>query len=257
MKESGYDDYTRLEVIKLGVEAYERQVQRENDGTCPMYRPKGYEKASREKKKLRNKMSWSKPHDSVIFCPPTPNSVLAKKLGEVVQETKQNSGVDIKVVERAGLKMRSLMPGLKKQDKCSRDDCLIHANGGRGPCNKPGVVYRGQCITCKESGTSAIYIGESSRSGYKRGREHLAAMRNPGRYQSNAFSKHIREVHGGNPDSTKFKMDIIRSYDKPLERQVREGVEIFNNRCDIVMNSKLDYFQPGLRRVTFSDMFDE
>lgn len=257
MKESGYDDYTRLEIIRLGVEAYERQVQRENDGICPLYRPKGYEKAKREKKKLRNKMSWSKPHDSVVFCPPTPNSVLAKKLGEVVQEAKQNGGVDIKIVERAGVKMRSLMPGLKTQDKCNREHCLVHTNGGRGPCNKPGVVYRGQCVTCQERGISAIYIGESSGSGYKRGREHLTAIRNPGKYQSNGFSKHIREVHGGNPDSAKFKMDIIRSYDKPLERQVREGVEIFNNKCDVIMNSKLDYFQPGLRRVTFRDIFDD
>ena len=43
----------------------------------------------------------------------------------------------------------------------------------------------------------------------------------------------------------------------PLERQVREGVEIVRAEADVVLNSRLDYFQPGIRRVTFGDVYDD
>ena len=122
--------------------------------------------------------------------------------------------------------------------------------------NKEGVVYRGQCITCKKKGITATYIGESGRSGYVRGKQHMAAIRDPDRHQNNAFSKHIREYHNGQSE-VQFKVDIVKSYNKPLERQVREGVEIYNNTANIVMNSKLDYFQPGLRRLDFSSLFED
>jgi hypothetical protein len=76
-------------------------------------------------------MSWSKPYDSVLFCPPTPKGILAKRLREVVGMKRQN-GINIKVVERAGIKIRSIMPGLKEQDNCGRHDCIIHVNRGKG-----------------------------------------------------------------------------------------------------------------------------
>ena len=256
MKESGYDANMRLDVIKLGIGAYEKQIERENEGICPLYRPKGYDKASREKKKSRTKMSWSKPYDSVLFCPPTPKGMLAKGLKEVIRKERQNGGINIKVVERAGVKIRSMLPGLKEQNDCERQDCVIHANGGKGQCNREGIVYRGQCVTCKEAGKQSIYIGESGRSGYVRGKQHKAAMNNPNRHQNNAFGKHIMEVHEGGTD-VQFKVDVIRSYKKPLERQVREGVEIYNIDADIVMNSKIDYFQPGLRRLGFNNLFED
>jgi uncharacterized coiled-coil DUF342 family protein len=52
----------------------------------------------------------------------------------------------------------------------------------------------------------------------------MAAIREPDKHQNNAFSKHIQEHHEGQTE-VQFKVDIIRSYNKPLERQVRERVE--------------------------------
>ncbi len=75
-------------------------------------------------------MSWNKPYDTVLFCPPTPKGILVKKLREIVELTNQNSGINIKVVERAGKKIRSIMPGL--------------------------VVYRGRCITCEKRGKTSV-----------------------------------------------------------------------------------------------------
>ena len=53
------------------------------------------------------------------------------------------------------------------------------------------------------------------------------------------------------------KVDIIQSYKKPLECQVREGVEIYRAKADVRMNSKLDYFQPGLRRLMFDNLLED
>ena len=89
-----------------------------------------------------------------------------------------------------------------------------------------------------------------------RGKEPIIAIRDPGRYKSNAFAKHVVEHHPGRND-VKFKMDIVKCYRKPLERQVREGVEILRANADCIMNSKLDFIQPRLRRMTFEDILQD
>ena len=82
-------------------------------------------------------------------------------------------------------------------------------------------------------------------------------MEDPHKYRNNAFSKHILEYHDGDRRGAKFKMDVICSYKKPLERQVREGVEIYRTKADVIMNSKLDHFQPGVTRIGFENILDE
>lgn len=254
---SGYSEKVRLEVIQKGLEAYERQLKRDEENECPLYRPKGYNEEERRKKKLRNKMSWYKPHDTVLFCPPSPNSMLANEMKKIAAEEKTLSGISIKVVERAGHKIRSLLPGMQEEASCRRNDCIVHANGGRGQCSREGAVYKGSCVTCKEEKSKdAVYIGETGRSGYARGKEHLTAIKKPVKYKSNAFAKHILEHHAGNRN-VKFKVDIIKCYQKPLERQVREGVEILRMDADIAMNSKIDFIQPGIRRLAFADILEE
>ena len=52
-------------------------------------------------------------------------------------------------------------------------------------------------------------------------------------------------------------MDIVKYLRTPLERQVREGVEIVKVEADLILNSKLDHCQPGMRRITFGDIYDE
>ena len=113
----------------------------------------------------------------------------------------------------------------------------MHTGGGKGDCNREGIVYRGQCMSCKNDGKTSVYIGESSRSGYVRGRQHAAAIREPERNKSNAFAKHLREHHDGERD-VKFEMDIVGSYKRPIERQLREGVEIARAEVDMLLNSK-------------------
>ena len=85
----------------------------------------------------------------------------------------------------------------------------------------------------------------------------MTAMNNPNAQSSssNAFAKHVKSKHGGNVN-TKFKVDVIKTFRKPLERQVREGIEILRADAEL-MNSKLDHFLPVIRTATFSNILDE
>ena len=227
-------------------------MERDENGICPLYRPKGFDKEQRMKTKRRAKTSWYKPHDTVLFCPPTPNGELAKSLKQIAEKQKSEGGISIKVIEKAGIKIANLLPGLKESDNCGRSNCFVHTTGGRGNCDRENVVYKGQCMTCKDMGTETVYIGETSRSGYVRGKQHLEAIREHHKHQSNAFAKHRKEHH--NNEETKFRLDIIKYHKTPLERQIREGVEIVRANTDVIMNSKLDYFQPGIKRIAFGDI---
>ena len=45
-------------VINDGLTAYQRQVERDVAGTCPLYRPKGYLAEERSRKREVGKMGW-------------------------------------------------------------------------------------------------------------------------------------------------------------------------------------------------------
>ncbi len=164
--------------------------------------------------------------------------------------------INIKVIERAGKSVKTILPGLQTEQNCGRNDCMIHTSGGKGDCNVEGIVYKVQCLKCKEQNIDSVYIGESSRSGYVRGKQHLEAARTPKTHESNAIARHIIEYHESKNDYTTFKMDIINTFNRPLQRQLKEGIEIARCKADIVMNSKLDHYQPGIRRVVFVQELD-
>lgn len=269
MKESGYSEKFRQEVIECGVKGYEKQVERDARGECPLHRPKGYKSKERRQKKDMLRSVWYRPNDTVLFCPPTPEGKLAKQLRKVAKETGDKMLMKIKVVERAGTSMKTLLPGLKETE-CgnSKEQCFIHKNGGKGNCRIEGVVYKSECITCmhkgpssippekagqikKQPGVTSVYIGESSRSGYQRGQDHQKALKNPAKHQNNAFVKHVRDFHRGKGKRVIFKTSVIGQFKRPMQRQISEGINIFRSkpRLDILMNSKMDHYQPVITRV--------
>ena len=277
MKDSGYSHKFRKEVIECGVKSYEKQVERERKGECPLHRPKGYNSEERQKKKNLKRTSWykSKGFDTVLFCPPTTEGKLAKELRDIVDETSKKMQLKVKVVERAGVSVKNLLPGLQEEDQCnnSRSECFIHRNGGKGNCRQEGVVYQSQCMICetkgpssiptdggnrnkieKKPGVKSIYVGETSRSGFQRGRQHMEAVQEPTKHRNNAFAKHMLEYHHGKKNVV-FKTSIVGQFKRPMERQICEGVNIYRvkTECDVLMNSKMDHFQPAVARVRISN----
>ena len=60
----------------------------------------------------------------------------------------------------------------------------------------------------------------------------------------------IREHHAsqvGNPDA--FQFSVVRSFRKPLYRQVTEGVKIRNSQAAILINNKEEWVQPATIRL--------
>ena len=71
------------------------------------------------------------------------------------------------------------------------------------------------------------------------------------KHQHNSFKQHMNKHHP--QKSLEFKIEVINSYKSPLERQISEGVEIANMKCDIMLNSKLDHHQPASNRIIFTN----
>ena len=46
----------------------------------------------------------------------------------------------VKVVERVGVKISSLLPGLKEEQECEEAKCFMHITGEKGDHSKEGVV---------------------------------------------------------------------------------------------------------------------
>ena len=68
---------------------------------------------------------------------------------------------------------------------------------------------------------------------------------------SNAFAKHLQLHHPERiGDPSVFKLKVESTFSKPLDRQVTEGIAITNSKADHIMNSKSEYHQPAVQRVT-------
>ena len=227
MKDSGYSEKVRYEVIRGGVLGYERQVQRDLAGQCPLYRPREWNREERDRRKKLQKVAWYRPAETVLFVPPSHRSELANKLAE---ET-SNSRWRIRVVERAG---RSLKQQLTSSDPlstrdCGRHNCFVHSSGGKGDCRKPSVLYRHVCQApqCTQGGKVVGRWGETGHNAFVRGKKHLDALKTarekPGKAdQDNGLVTHYMDCHMG--EDPQFKMDVVEQFRKPhTEADCRGG----------------------------------
>ena len=116
-------------------------------------------------------------------------------------------------------------------------------NGRGGTCRKSNVLYQFACQQCPPD-RQAVYIGETARNLYSRGREH---NQNYQKKQPESFMyKHQEDRHNG-VDAT-FEAKVVSCYQDCLSRQISEGVHI--RRCyKTVMNSKAEWHQPALWKV--------
>ena len=94
-----------------------------------------------------------------------------------------------------------------------------------------------------------IYIGETSRSSYERGNEHMKDLEFK-RHRSHML-KHVVNHHPtSNPDHIKFGMKILSSHKTAFERQIREAVLIEKFAGPKLMNSKLEYDRCSIPRIS-------
>ena len=101
------------------------------------------------------------------------------------------------------------------------------------------------------SGPLFMYIGETSRSAYERGHEHLKDLefkRGKSHYLRHAVEHHPTVP----PESLKFCMKILSCHKSAFERQIREAVMIDINAGPNLMNSKLEYSRCAIPKMSIN-----
>ena len=220
------------------------------------------------------------PVKAVMFIPHTIDSGLAKALRKNEEFLQEITGERVKIVEKAGTKLEDI---LTKTDPwkgldCGRENCFLCATKaltGKGlsqDCSKRNIVYEIKCLTCEEQEMSKIkeiangdqkklkelregikihkYLGETGRSAFERGFEHLNQLTTLS--DNSHMLKHVVAKHEGQDlGEIKFGMSILHHNRSAFERQIREAVKIQQERKDhVLLNSRSEYNQCSLPRLT-------
>ena len=166
-----------------------------------------------------------------------------------MSEEGERLGMNIKIVESGGISLKSQLvrPDLTG---CLFPDCYICMSETRGGSHtRRGAVYELQCVACEDQGIVTTYTGETGHNAYHRGSEHISDVRR--NETSNAMAKHLNLYHPEKiSDPSVFRMKVHKNFARSLDRQVFEGVLIHNSEADITMNSKAEFMQPSVTRVT-------
>ena len=127
--------------------------------------------------------------------------------------------------------------------------CMIRA----GAWQRKGVVYRVTCQTCLKEGAKVYFIGESSRTLFDRGLEHLTAIRNQN--MKSPMVEHAVEKHQG---ELEFTIESLCFPKTSLQVQATEAMEIENHRAKfMVLNRRGEWGQNLPPRLTLEDANDE
>ena len=285
LKVSGYSKKQVREVITSGLTGYTSKVRRAELEKRPLHRPAQSTLVHRQKKKLLEKTSWYKPRKdkkledriqlpegkvkkkmhkkdhtnfevrAVLFVPRTKGGVLATRLREAEEKLAEITGYKVKVVERGGKMIVRCLHKANPWDgqDCDREDCLLCASqvGGedtKQSCKKRNIVYATICQECHHEGKVVKYVGESSRSAYERGREHVNDYRNLS-LDSHMLKHNI--LYHPEKEQVDFKMRILEAHKNAFSRQIHEAVAIeMASTGGIIMNSKSEYNRCALPRLT-------
>ena len=218
-----------------------------------------------------------------MFVPYTNHSELAARLRENEQRMEEMTGYRIKIVERGGKQLVDILHKANPwagQD-CQRDGCLLcrtkkeEGLNNSQDCKKRNCVYETECLTCRDrmhaeiekkyEGASkkeidemkrmarrTIYIGETNRSAYERGMEHVRDI--DGLKTSSHMLRHLLHAHEEEEahwHEIRFGMKILKSTRSAFNRQIAESVLIQQKRKgNTIMNAKAEYNRCALPRLT-------
>ena len=167
------------------------------------------------------------------------------------------------VTEKSGSKISSITNFIDPHTPnfCGRNKCFVcdTAEGEEtGNCWQEGIGYEIICKICRQTGTRAVYWGETGFSGHYRGNFHREGLQNSD--PENALYKHNLECHPARKLGYKdFKMTVKAKFKTPTIRQAFEGISLEKEverreKGDniIVLNSKSEFHQPAVVRQYFS-----
>ena len=89
-------------------------------------------------------------------------------------------------------------------------------------CTSEGSNYILECISCRGQDKRRVYLGETSRSCYQRGKEHSKEIREG--IATHPMVVHAAEEHEG--EVQPVLMRILSSHLTPMDRQIQESLNI-------------------------------
>ena len=186
---------------------------------------------------------------TVLFVPQTPGGILAERLRQAEKQLGGLIGDKIKMVERGGVTMRRTFHQSNPWAgaKCGRSDCLPCNTGDVTECTKRNILYETSCLQCKAEGKESVYVGESSRSSYERGKEHSEDYQN--QTEDSHMEKHAMTSHN-QEERPSFAMKVVKVHFSALSRQIHESVRIRRRAIgSTILNSKSEYNRCRLPRL--------
>ena len=244
MQYSGYHRRFRTEVVMSALNAYDKMVERDEEGVEPLYRPRGWNEVERAKRRRAKKGDWFKGGDqrneSVVFVPATPGSELRRRYQKIIQDAKVR--IAVAEVPGASLKKRIQKSDPFREKTCrDADVCMVCGDGDGGRCRREGVTYEVKCKGCEGK-----YIGETSRNAFSRGLEHKAGLTKQDK--KSPLHLHNLERHGGRAPGFEMKVTGVFGGDA-LKRQVRESVMIQQTPEEELLNRRDEWRQVKLPQV--------
>ena len=157
----------------------------------------------------------------------------------------KETGFRIKVVEQSGVTLKRMLQRSDpfKERQCNNTDCLICSTGRKGFCRSTGVTYELFCQICRHK-----YIGETSRSAYTRGKEHLRAPEQC--EESSVLWRHCCDIHAGNIAG--FTMNVTGMFQNDaMLRQIPESVRINQTEGGHLINTKEEWMYFRIPRADY------
>ena len=227
---SGYDQKFRTEVVLSALKAYNRMIELDASGEQPLYRPREWKRLERAQEKRRKRNSWYRKggFDTVVFVPATPGFQLKSRYIEEIE----GAGFKIKVVEQSGVTLKRMLQRSDpfREKECNQLPGLQHRWKRALPKYRSGVTYELVCQLCNQK-----YIGETSRSTYTRGKEHLRALEQ--RQQSLVMWRHSYEKLDDSVPG--FTMNVTGMFQSDaMLRQISESIQINKVQQDQLINTK-------------------
>ena len=229
---SGYPQRERITIYRKAKQIYEKRLNDDKEGICPMYRSKKWKQTNGNRG--GNKKEWykNKGYKSTFFVDATQNESLAKECTKVLKECE----LPIKVIQKCGISIKKTLSRSNpfRENKCKDDKCSICTADSNIYCKKRECVYEN---TCEDVNTcNGAYIGESSETIRKRYTQHLYDYSK--RRKCSSFLTHCIDYHNG--DKKNLNVNVIRSCTgDPMLRQCMEAVLI--REMEPKMNSRAEW----------------
>ena len=209
---------------------------------------------------------------TVLFVEFSRGGSLQKAIREVVDRLEGLLGFSIRVTERGGTPLSSLLSNksLWRGQECGRGECKVCIQPGEKleDCKRRNILYESECLQCNgvdewktrdtgsledNRGVASIYVGETARSLCERGAEHWGAA--VGGQENSHMVEHQGMVHEGNGDF-KFRFRIVRAFKSSLDRQIAEAIRI-HKRGGGILNRKGEFNRCSLTRLVLDNQWEK